>query len=219
MKAVLVFCEGRHDVVFAQRSLSAHGGCEWVKEPIGGLPSPFGQNKVAKKGLIATQLEGRAVEDLTLQDAAHPARPCFEAVVINTATNTIFFLVRAQGKDQSDPTLGLLDNLYITISEQPAGTFDVAEYAAAFLFDANSEGVTSTLAKFRSRFAVHFGDLSELDHGKWLRETRVPVGCFVFQNDTKTRQVRLRPIWHHGQVCLAHQIRRCRAFCRRQAPR
>ena len=30
MKAVLVFCEGRHDVVFAQRSLGTHGNCSWV---------------------------------------------------------------------------------------------------------------------------------------------------------------------------------------------
>ena len=30
MKAVMVFCEGRHDVVFAQRSLGTHGNCSWV---------------------------------------------------------------------------------------------------------------------------------------------------------------------------------------------
>ena len=52
MKAVLVFCEGHHDVVFAQRSLGAHGGCEWVDKPINELPSPFGRSRVANRGLI-----------------------------------------------------------------------------------------------------------------------------------------------------------------------
>ena len=42
MKAVLVFCEGHHDVVFVQRSLGAHGDCKWVNKHIGELPSPFG---------------------------------------------------------------------------------------------------------------------------------------------------------------------------------
>ena len=45
MKAVLVFCEGRHDVVFAQRSLGVHGGCQWVGKAIGELPSPFGPKR------------------------------------------------------------------------------------------------------------------------------------------------------------------------------
>ena len=34
MRAVLVFCEGRHDVVFTQRSLGALGDCSWVRKPV-----------------------------------------------------------------------------------------------------------------------------------------------------------------------------------------
>ena len=56
MKAVLVFCEGYHDVVFAQRSLGAHGGCEWVGRPIRELPTPFGSDKVARKAFIAKRV-------------------------------------------------------------------------------------------------------------------------------------------------------------------
>ena len=57
MKAVLVFCEGRHDAVFAQRSLGVHGGCQWVGRAIGKLPSPFGPSPIARRGLIATRIE------------------------------------------------------------------------------------------------------------------------------------------------------------------
>lgn len=183
MKAVLVFCEGHHDVVFAQRSLGAHGRCQWVGRSIGELPSPFGRSQVARKGIIAARLEQHAIEDINLRAAAHPPLPCFESVVENAKTDTIFFMVRANGKIQSDPILKLLQALDITVAEEPVGTFDVTQYAAAFLFDANGEGVASTLERFCILYATHFGDLSNLEHGRWLAETTVPVGCFVFHKD------------------------------------
>lgn len=188
MKAVLVFCEGSHDVVFAQRSLGACGGCEWVDQAIGGLPSPFGRSAVAPKGLIARRFEQHALEDLSLRDAAHPPLPCFQSIVENRATDTMFFMVRAVGKDQSDPVLELLRVLDVTIAEEPAGTFDVSAYAAAFLFDANGEGVASTLANFRNRYGGHFGDLASLRHGGWVTGTTVPVGCFIFHRGTQDQE-------------------------------
>ena len=198
MKAVLVFCEGHHDVVFAQRSLGAHGGCEWVDKPINELPSPFGRSRVAKRGLIATRFEQHALEDLTLQTAAHPPLPHFESIVANALTDTMFFLVRTFGKNQHRSVLNLLQDLDITVTEEPAGTFDVSRYAAAFLFDANGEGVTSTLAEFRQHYGAHFGDLTNIEHGKWVAETTVPVGSFVFhrsdQNQTGTIEDHLAPM-------------------------
>ena len=180
MKAVLVFCEGRHDIVFVQRSLGAHGGCQWVGRHIGELPSPFGPKGVATKGLIARRFEQHALENLTLQTAAHPPLPSFESIVENDGARTMFFMVRAHGQDRNEAVLDLLTSLEITISQEPAGTFDVSEYAAAFLFDANGEGVAATLERFRNRYGAHFGDLSSLEHGEWTIDTTVPVGCFVF---------------------------------------
>ena len=181
MKAVLVFCEGYHDVVFAQRSLGAHGGCEWVGRPIRELPTPFGRNQIARKGFVAMRLERHGLEDRAIRAAARTPLPCFESIVENAATRTMFFMVRAHGKTQTAPVLDLLRSLDVTI-DQPPGTFEVSEYAAAFLFDANGEGVTETLAGFRNRFRAHFGDLSNLAHGGWVADTKIPVGCFVFHN-------------------------------------
>ena len=187
MKAVLVFCEGRHDVVFAQRSLGARGGCKWVDKPIGELPSPFGRSIVAR-GLLARRFEKHALEDLSLQESAHPPLPCFESIVENTATDTMFFMVHALGKDQSNHILGLLRDLDVTIAGEPAGTFDVSEYAVAFLFDANGEGVTATVAGVRNRYGEYFGDLGNLEHGGWVADTTVPVGCFVFHRSAQDQE-------------------------------
>ena len=218
MKAVLVFCEGRHDVVFAQRSLGAHGACDWVDRPVRELPSPFGRSGIASKGIIATRLEQHAIEDHTLQAAAHPSLPCFESVVENTVTDTIFFMIRAHGEGQIDPILELLQSLHVTVADEPAGTFDVSEYSAAFLYDANGKGVTSTLEDFRDRYASHFGNLSNLEHGKWLAGTLVPVGCFVFhksaQDQTGTLENHLDPMaaaaWpnqHAAAKCFVENTR------------
>ena len=198
MKAVLVFCEGRHDAVFAQRSLGVHGGCQWVGRAIGELPSPFGPSPIARRGLIATRIERHAIEDLTIQAAAPSSRSSFESVVENTATDTIFFMMRANGKTQSDPIVSLLRALSVTLAGVPVGTFDVSEYAAAFLFDANGEGVASTLRDFGDRYTSQFGDLSSVAHASWLDETTIPVGCFVFhksfQDPTGTLEQHLRPM-------------------------
>ena len=213
MKAVLVFCEGRHDVAFARRSLGAHAGCKWVGKPVRELPSPFGRVRPAGKGLIATRYERHALEELTVQAAAHPPLPCFESVVENTATNTLFVLVRTHGQDRTTEVLDLLQALNNTITEEHAGTFDVSQYAAAFLFDANGEGVASTLAVFRDRYGEHFGDLSNLEHSEWVTTNPVPVGCFVFhsaQDQTGTLDDHLAPMvesaWPERYAAARHFI-------------
>ena len=195
MKAVLVFCEGRHDVEFAQRSLGTHGGCEWVGRRIGQLPSPFGPSAVAKKGFIAKRLEGHALEDRPLSATAQPPSPCFESIVENAVTHTMFFMVRTNGKTQTAAVVELLQSLDVTI-DQPVGTFEVSKYAAAFLFDANGEGVTETLAGFRDCYGPHFGDLSNLEHGEWVANNKIPIGCFVFHKGTHDPTGTPRIIWH-----------------------
>ena len=187
MKAVLVFCEGHHDVVFTARSLGAVAQCKWVSKSIRELPSPFGRSPTASKGLLATRLERRGIEDLNLQMATHPPLPSFEAIVEDTASKTMFMLIRTSG-NQAEPVHNLLRDLQDTFDETLVDTYDVAEYAAAFLFDANAVGMTATIDDFRQRYDNHFGDLSGVDHGTWDTTEISPVGCFVFhdRNDDQT---------------------------------
>ena len=187
MRAVLVFCEGSHDVAFTQRSLGAVAQCKWVSKSIRQLPSPFGRSPTASKGLLATRLERRSIEDLNLQMATHPPLPSFEAIVEDTASNTMFMLIRTNGKDQVETVQNLLIDLRDTFDETLVDTYDVAEYAAAFLFDANAIGTAATIDDFRQRYDNHFGDLSGVDHGTWDTTEISPVGCFVFHDRSGDR--------------------------------
>ena len=184
MKAVLVFCEGHHDVVFAARSLSVVARCSLVKKQIRELPSPFGPGDTARKGLLATRLERRDIEDLNLQVAAHPPLPSFDAIVEDTVAGTMFMLVRTHGKDRVKAVQGLLADLRVIFDRTLVDTYDVAEYAIAFLFDANAIGMVKTINCFRQRYTDDFGDLSGVDHGKWTTTEVSPVGCFVFHTES-----------------------------------
>ena len=176
--------------MFAQRSLGVHGGCQWVGRAIGELPSPFGPSPIARRGLIATRIERHAIEDLTIQAAAHSSLPSFESVVENTATDTSFFMMRANGKTQSDPRVSLLRALSVTLAGVPVGTFEVSEYAAAFLFDANGEGVASTL---RDSVPVTLASSATCQVLHTRRGWRQPPYLSVVSYSTRALKTRLAP--------------------------
>lgn len=193
MRAVLVFCEGTTDVVFVERSLGALRGYERLKKAIKELPSPFGASKLLPKGLIATRLAERGFEDYSIREP-YPPSPHFESAVQNDAGDLMFLLVRTGGKTQAEATLTVIRHVDALMSE---GEFKVAEYAAAFLFDANAEGLSATLASFRDAYGAYFGDLINAEHGQWTDTLTIPVGVYVFHKgvqETGTLDDHLAPM-------------------------
>ena len=196
MKAVLVICEGRHDIFFVQRSLGALTGCDWFNQPIGELPSPFGRmSGRSAKGLIAWRLE-QDVDNLKLRGAAYPLPPQFESAVEDKGAQTLYVLIRTNGKKQVDAVVELLQ--YLDNSLLDVGPVDISCYATAFLFDANDEGLAATLDAFRNGYGEHFGDLSMADHAVWVKVPTCHVGAFVIHKSpsdpTGTLEDHLAPL-------------------------
>lgn len=195
MKAVLVVCEGRHDVIFVQRSLGAVAGCSWFDRPIQHLPSPFGSmEERSRKGLVARRME-REVDTFKLREAAYPALPQFESAVVDEAEETLFVMLRANGRDQANAIIEVLRDLDAALKLDPV---DVSEYAAAFLFDANAEGSATRLTTFRQAYQGHFGTLADVEHARWLSCKTCRVGVFVVQrsatDSTGTLEDHLAPL-------------------------
>lgn len=195
MKAVLVICEGLHDIIFVQRSLGAVAGCEWFDQPIRNLPSPFGpMPPQSPKGLVAIRIE-REVGDLTLQAVAYPPLPQFESAIVDEDRQTLYVLIRANGKQQAVAVVNLLRELDDALE---VGPVKISGYATAFLFDANDEGLTATLATFRNGYEEHFGDLSTADHAVWVEAPTCHVGVFVIHKSpsdpTGTLEDHLAPL-------------------------
>jgi len=193
MKAVLVFVEGSQDVAFVERSLRALGACRRLDKAISKLPSPFGMGRTARTKmsggcLLLQRLKDYELKDPSLTEAADLPRPSFQAALENTKSRTIFFLVRTDGKFRTETvgkerrilTADLLRQVSVAFSPNLRDRHDINQYAIAFLFDADEEGVEATLTTFRKWYTDHCGNLSAARHGTWLTETQVPVGCFVF---------------------------------------
>lgn len=126
----------------------------------------------------------------------HPASSPLSGTLRTTRCSSWFARPERADTPPSWTCFGTLD-LTIT-DEAAAGAFDVSDYAAAFLFDADQEGVAATLTAFRNHYRAHFGDLASVEHGKWVATNTVPVGFFVFhrsaQDQTGTLEDHLAPM-------------------------
>lgn len=197
MRAVLVFCEGRHDVVFVRRSLCAAAKGELFKGRIRDLPAPFGASEGVPQGFISSQYAKHELEGGRLAEAAHARPPTFDAVVAVPEDETLYFLLRC-GTDSAAgrtiPVVKSVANLVGKFSE-PSG---VGEVAFAFLFDADDAGVEVRTARFASDYAACLGD-NPVGHANWARCHLGPVGLFVFHDSSTgngTLEDALAPMVH-----------------------
>ena len=169
-----------------------------MTEHIKDLPSPFGTIPgPSPKGLVARRIERnvRDVEDLTLWSVAHPQPPQYQHPVFDGRTDTTFLPVSTNGKKQVSAVVDFLEDVDAAMD---VGGFAISEYAAAFLFDADTVGLTATLEEFLGDYSGHFGDLSEAGHSLWVATAKCPVGVFVFhrsaEDETGTLEDHLAPM-------------------------
>lgn len=189
MRAVLVFCEGSHDIVFATRSLGALAGGKWMGQPISKLPSPFGPRtdpsnpqRPVVRSFIVERLRTRAIDELRLRDAAHPAPPSFQAFVHVDADDVLFALLRSGGDSAAKASLDLIQDV---VTLMPLG-LDVTEVAVAFLFDADVDGVQAREASFERTHQRLLGSAGGPKHGVWVNTDvngmEIPVGLYIFHD-------------------------------------
>ena len=107
----------------------------------------------------------------------------------------IFLLVSVNGKDQVDAVVDLLEDVDASMG---VGGVAISEYAVAFLFDADTVGLTATLEDFREHYRGYFGDLSDAGHSKWMATATCPVGVFVFH---RTAEDETGTLEDHLGVC------------------
>jgi hypothetical protein len=191
MRAVLVFCEGNHDVAFVTRSLGALAEVRWVSDPIGKLPAPLGTkldpknpSRVASQSIIARHYQSRQMNDLGLSAAAHAPVPVFDRVVELPADDTLYVMLRCGSDRAAKPILALLDDMQAVM----AVVSELDALAVAFVFDANGAGVGAREASFQREYAALFTDErgQTLQHGQWEKGRHGPAGLFVF-HDPSTR--------------------------------
>lgn len=179
MRAVLVFCEGRHDVVFVKRSLVAVAGGKPFEKKVRDLPAPFGSSG-AGPGFIRQLYAKRDLEDRQLAAAAHARPPTFEAVVTLPGDGTLCLLIGCGGDSKAPGNVDVVKKVatLVTTYQEPSG---VDEVAFAFVFDADDAGLQARERSFASAYAECLGGQST-GHAGWARGELGPVGLFVFHD-------------------------------------
>lgn len=212
MRAVLVFCEGNHDIVFVTRSLGAVAGCSWVGTKIKDLPSPFGVTpgvppalRPRMQSFIVERYSGRTLGDEMLRGAQHPPAPAFQSVVHHRSSDTLYVMLR-MGTDSAHKEVIQMLTLLEQTMVNGAGVLDVTELACAFLFDADAAGLNARETSFKADYGAWFPNLAQVAHGTWDKGTRGPVGLYVFhdpnhQDKAGTLEEHLAPLvqahWPH----------------------
>lgn len=188
MRGLLVFCEGNHDIVFAQRSLGAVAQAEYLNIPIGELPYPLGtvdgQGGKATTSILQQRLASRRLNESTVRAASHAPAPNFESVLLLRSTDTYVMLIRASTDSDAAGATALVSDFVFLIGL--VQTSPIKKVGVAFLFDADKAGVTARETQFASNYrAILSGPTPS--HGQWVQGTHGPVGLFVFHDPT-TRQ-------------------------------
>lgn len=185
MKAVLVFCEGNHDIAFVTRSLGHVARAQWIDKPIAELPSPLGprpdpdQPHSPKVGsLIARRYSNAPLDELRLRAAAHAPAPTFESIV--QVDDVLYVLIRCHGDSGARLAIDLVEDFKLFLD--PSYGTDINRLAAAFVFDADGS-VQQREQVFASSYApLH--SAAPPSHGAWA-SAAVPVGLYVFHEPSR----------------------------------
>lgn len=181
MRAVLIFCEGQHDVVFVLRSLGA-AGCTWLSSPLKELPSPFGNiDGQADTSFVAKRIAKRSVGDVELRAANQAQPPSFQCFLEDKATDTLYAVLRCNGDSAAGPAKDLLSELSGLISGDIGPFLQVTSVATAFLYDADTS-TSERERRFQASFGTLITDPSLFRHRTWNSSPRGPVGLYIFAN-------------------------------------
>lgn len=185
MKALIVFCEGHHDVVFVRRSLGAVAGGQYFRGTIRDLPAPFGSSGDGP-GFIKKQYGRHDVDERLLVDAAHARPPTFEAVITLPADGTLCFIVRCGGDSNVTSSIEMIEMIANLVTPEFLEPSGVDAAAFAFVFDADDAGVGARETQFASAYASCLDGLPTR-HAGWIKSALGPIGLFVFHDSSTLR--------------------------------
>jgi hypothetical protein len=191
MKAVLVFCEGAHDVAFVQRSLGASENCEFLTgRTIDRLPTPFGRGTDAPRfggrvgqGIIAAYYSSRDIDGLSFSAASRAPTPIFDSALIREP-DTHYYLLRSDGDAKATENLELLRRIDAAFQFDRA-SYQIQQIAHAFIYDADALGVDGRETKFLADHGAFFGLSSAVAHARWCSSDKGPVGLWVHHDSVK----------------------------------
>lgn len=154
VKALLVFCEGPHDVAFVRLVMKNVFGFKKKEWKFSEFPAPLNQ-------LFRTSVEAHAARDLSL-DMAHKF---FLPDKVMTKDGHVLLIFNSGGKQNTDNVKAFLANFLTLLDQADVFLEDAAtlitQVCYLFLYDADHQGVSKTLDDMRDKF-------TEIDELPWI---------------------------------------------------
>lgn len=146
VNALLVFCEGPHDVAFVRMLVRKLMDFEVIELPFKELPSPFNQ-------LFQQSVSQHAAKDLSL-DMAHKF---FLPDTVLRKGNQLVLLFNSGGKTQYEKIRTLLSDYLAMFPQAQTFTKNAKEVVGSvhylFLYDADAEGLEGVLQNVKTEFS------------------------------------------------------------------
>lgn len=164
MKAILVFCEGEHDIAFVCRALIASGDFERDDTKIGDLPGLV-------KNILVRRFQEREVEKADARKYAK-ARPPVLGDALKTKESGVdvrLWFFCAFGQDQHSAVGKFIEQFKRLRDDAIERGEDsgISSMAFAFLYDADEEGVPAKLAKWRQNYKAQFPGIEDPPDAGW----------------------------------------------------
>jgi hypothetical protein len=169
MEALLVFCEGPHDVAFIQQALKICLNFEKVTWKFSEYPSPF-------NSLFKTSVKNHAADDLSL-DMAHKF---FLPDSVWKKDEVLILVFNTGGKSQTEKVKSLLKS-FLTLLEQ-AKTFPensasiITQAKYLFLYDADHIGTAALFNEIKQSFSI-IEDENSWSFDDWIFLNKHPFGA------------------------------------------
>lgn len=186
MKAILVFCEGEHDIAFVCRTLIASGDFERDDTKIGKLPGPL-------KNFFVKRFQERNVEKADAQKYSKAAPPVlWDALKLNDpGIDVRLWFFCAFGQDQHSAVGKFIRQFRQLLQYAIEGGEDtgISSAAFAFLYDADEEGITSKLAKWAQNYKEPFPSAvipNELGWQVLEDPQKTEVGVYILRGHGQT---------------------------------
>lgn len=187
VKALLVFCEGSHDVAFVQQIFKLCLGFKTVEWKFSEYPAPF-------QDLFKTSVQNHAAKDLSLD----MARKFFLPDCVLKKEDYLVLIFNAGGSEQTDKVKLLLKNFLALLAQSAIfpndATAIVSEAYYLFLYDADYIGTTALFNKIKHDFSSiedeprwSFSDWNFLDNnplGAIAENKAAYIWCTNLQNGT-----------------------------------
>lgn len=198
MKALFIFCEGKHDANFIGRLLKASGKYTEYDKKISEYPGNLKKYIIKKHADAGVDLEKNRINRIPY--------PIVPVSALHNETGD--FLVLPISLEGTKPEVGLklLKNIRNSFSLHAAETDrakssdtpNIIGFSFLFIFDADSRGLQETINLFKKDYGDFSKDIANINHASWiiLGETRLAVFVFTDHNgNTGTLEDIIVPIF------------------------